>query len=221
VTDDRTNALLDAVDALTKPIRSKVIQDGPIGSGLAGQKTVTIEQAPLLTQLEDAIRATIGKGGSGSLANERNMLNVEALHKATIIRSQIREWAQAVNIEARPPDKTGDILRRWYAAYTLRPTTLDAERFYVRQMETWSGQIEAMFDPPRIHDLPNPCPVCGASEWVNDTDGLRYNRPLIIQFKPDGPDLIQQATGMCRACLKVWSVRELAYAIETNEEETA
>lgn len=221
MTDDRDDPLLIAVEALTKPLRSKVLQDGPIGSGLAGQKTVTIEQSPLLTQLEDAIRGTIGKGGSGSLPNERNMLNNEALHKAIIIRSQVREWAQMVKIEVKPPDRTADVLTRWYATYTLRPKTLDAERFYIRQLETWRTQIENMFDPPRIHDLPNACPVCGATEWVNDTDGLKYNRPLIVQFKPDGPDLIQQATGMCRACLKVWSVRELAYAIETNEEETA
>ena len=219
MSDTKTNLLLEALDSLTLPVRSKIIQDGPVGTGLAGQQTVTVELPPLLQQLDDAIRGTIGIGGSGSLANERNMLNNDALHRFMSISSTIRDWARMVGVEVKPADQPGPTLRKWYVAYTARPTGTDPERFYEHQMTGWATQIRAMFDPHRIYDLPDACPVCGATEWVNDDDGLRYNRPLIVKFKPDGPDMIQQAEGMCRACLQVWSVRELAYAIEHHEVE--
>jgi hypothetical protein len=208
------NTLLEALDALTHPVVSKVIQDGPIGSGLAGQHTVTITLPSLLEQLDEAIRATIGIGGSGSIAHQRNMLNNDALHRFMIISSTIKDWARMVGVEVRPDSQPGPTLRKWYVAYTARPAGTDPERFYEHQMKGWATQIEAMFDPFRIRTLPNSCPVCAATEWISDEDGLKYLRPLIIQFKPDGPDMIQRAKGLCRACLQVWSVRELAYAIE-------
>ena len=204
MTDDRP--LLLAVEALTKPNRTKVIQ---------GTRTVTIKLPPLLDQLEAAILGSIvGIGGSGSLANERNMINGEALFQALKIKAAIRDWCRIVGIDSRPKDKPIDLLPRWYAAYTSRELTLEAERFYCRQLNGWATQITAMFNPLKVHDLPDACPICAATEWVNEKDGLSYSRPLVVTFQPDTPDLITNAQGTCRACLKVWSARELAYEIE-------
>ena len=202
--DDRP--LLLAVESLTKPNRTKVIQ---------GTHTATIKLPALLNQLEAAILGSIvGIGGSGSLANERNMINGEALFQALKIKAAIRDWCRMVGIDTRPKDKPIDLLPRWYAAYTSKEVTLEAERFYCRQLNAWATQITAMFNPPKVHDLPDACPICGATEWINDKDGLSYSRPLVVTFQPDTPDLIINAQGTCRACLKVWSARELAYEIE-------
>ena len=202
--DDRP--LLLAVEALTKPNRTKVIQ---------GTHTATITLPALLNQLEAAIIGSIvGIGGSGSLANERNMINGEALHQALKIKNAISDWCRMVGIDTRPKDKPIDLLPRWYAAYTSREVTLEAERFYCRQLDAWATRIVAMFNPVKVHDLPDACPICAATEWVNEKDGLSYSRPLVVTFQPDTPDLITKAQGMCRACLKVWSARELAYEIE-------
>lgn len=202
MSDDR-NDLLDAVDGLTKPIRNKIIQD---------HGTVTVVLPALLEQLDAAIRQTVGDRGGGALANERSPLNNEALYKATIITSQIRDWARMVGLTPKPADKPWGTLRQWYIAYCN--THRQTDDTYVNQLNNWHNQIVNMFDPPRIHDFPNPCPTCGATSWVNETDGLTYNRPLVITYKPDSTDLIQQAKGMCRACNKVWTARELAYTLE-------
>jgi hypothetical protein len=211
--NDRHDTLLNAVDDLTLPRRTKVMQD---------DKTVTIELPGLLQQLEQAIRGSSNTDtGSGSLANERNPINVDALWKAATINAAIRDWCRLVNVDARPPDKPWELLSRWYVAYTLRNPEEDAGRFYFGQCTKWAHEIEAMLDPPKQLELPDPCPYCGAGEWVNESDGLKYGRPLIIQYKADAPDLVGDAKVLCRACRNVWGAREVAYAIEQKEQDTA
>jgi hypothetical protein len=212
--------LLDNIDLLTLPHRTKVIQDGPIGSGLAGQQTVTVTLPPLLQQLDDAIRGTIGIGGSGSLASQRSMLDGDALFRFAKISSTIKEWARMVGATITADD-AGKTLRAWYVRYTATIHELESERFYEKETAGWVASINAKFNQPRIHDLPDPCPLCGASSWFNPSDGQEYLRPLIVEYRETGPNLIQEAKAICRACATVWGVRELAYAIEGKEEEIA
>jgi hypothetical protein len=213
MTDDRDNPLLDAVDNLTKPIRSKVIQDGPAGTGVAGQTTATVELPPLLDQMLEAIRSSMGGTTSGaSLAHESSPLDTDALFKMMKIASEIRSWCTMAKIT--PTGDPGENLRAWYVAKLATPMDVEHDRFHVKQMTGWAEQIKAKLDPWRERELPDACPLCGATEWWNKADGLRYTRPLIIRYKPDGPDMVQDAKGFCRACAQVWPVRALAYDIE-------
>lgn len=198
------NELLDAVDRLTQPNRSKVIQD---------THTVTLEMPPLLTQLEKAVAGTIGIGGSGSLASERNMLDSDALEKFLRIRQDIVNWAQDVQAEFHRDDPART-LRAWYVAWNARQHELDVERFHLRKCERWIVEIEAKLDPPRIRELPDRCPTCDAFEWFNPRDKHRYLHPLVVEYRPTGPDMIQEASGVCRACDTRWGVRQLAFDIE-------
>jgi hypothetical protein len=202
--------LLDVVDALTLPRTTRHIQSNEAGITC----TTPIEHPPLLDQLDDAIRGTIGIGGSGSLPNERNMLNNEALYKSVLITTLIRDWARGANVEVRPDSKPRDLLRRWYIAFAQKPASREVEGVYLRQMGVWLGQIQTMFDPPRTQDLPGACPTCGAKEWWQD--GQRFPRPLVITFH-EGPDMIDNGKGMCRACEAVFGIRELSYAIDAAE----
>jgi len=216
MTDTETNYLLDALDALTKPIRTKVVQDGPIGSGLAGSQVAKVELPPLLTQLEEAIRGTIGIGGSGSLPNQRNVLDADALYRFSLISSTIRDWARMAGAVVTPDDAVVT-LRDWYVAYSAKSLTLDAEKFYTRQMTGWAKQITDKLNPPRVWDLPDACPVCGSTTYWSKATAEEYPRPLVVEYHETGADLIQQARALCRACEQVWSVRELAYALEQDE----
>lgn len=202
--------LLVNVDKLTLPNRSKVLQDT-----IAGQppRTVSLVRPPLLTQLEDAIGGTIGIGGSGSLPSERNMLDADALYRFTIIKSQIREWALDAHSDVRPHDPAGT-LRAWYVKWAAKPRQISEVKFYRGKTAAWVEQIEAKLDPPRIRELPDRCPECNAFEWFNPADKHRYLHPLIIEYRPTGANMIQEAVGLCRACDKRWKVRELAYEIE-------
>jgi hypothetical protein len=204
MTDDRDNPLLVAVEELTKPQRSKVMQEAVLR---------TVELPPLLIQLRDAIAGSIGIGGSGSLANERNMLDGDALYRFSLISSTIGDWARMAGSTAAKNDPVAT-LQSWYVAYTAKPVELDSERFYLRELRSWAGQIRAKLDPPRSKDLPDACPVCEASTWWRE--GQEYPRPLVVEFR-DGPEMINEAKGMCRSCEQVWTARELSYALEAKE----
>jgi hypothetical protein len=215
MSDDRESPLLEALEALTDPVRTKLIQDGAVGSGLAGQKTVTVELPPLLTQLEEAIRGTIGIGGSGSLAHQRNMLDADALLRFSQISSQIMDWARMAGASVTKGNPVAT-LRAWYAKFTAGSHS--SEVWHTGMMLGWAEQIKEKLDPPRVWDLPDACPVCNASTWTNPTDEQTYLRPLVVEYKPDGPNVIQDAKALCRSCKTVWGVRQLAFELEQAEE---
>lgn len=215
MTDEKHNYLLEAVESLTNPIRNKIVQDGPIGSGLAGTQVVTVELPPLLTQLDTAIRGTVGIGGSGAIASQRNMLDGDALHRFMMISSTIKDWARMVKAPI-----TGDAagtLMSWFARYEDRTADSSGERFYIRQMTGWKASILAKLDPPKVWEQPGACPVCGAETWWSKSTHEEYKFPLIVEYHQTGPNLIQEARALCRACEQVWTVRQLAYELEQAE----
>lgn len=219
MSDEKHNYLLEAVESLVKPIRNKVMQDGPIGSGLAGSQIVLVELPPLLSQLDTAIRGTIGIGGSGSMASQRSMLDSDALHRFMTISSTIKDWCRMVDAVATKDAAKN--LTSWYARYTDRTGSGAGEKFYERQLSSWRAQIIAKLDPPKVWEQPGSCPVCGAETWWSKTTHEEYKFPLVVEYHETGPNLIQEARALCRACEKVWTVRELAYLLEQgNEVET-
>jgi len=220
--NDNDDLLLLAVEALTKPVVSKVIQDGPLGTGLAGQKTVTVKLPSLLEQLEAAIRGTIGIGGSGSLANERNMLDADALYRMVKIATLVHQWAHSFHAEITKGD-VSKTLTAWYIKYRATSPTVASERFYLNKMNAWADEIRTKLNPAKVLLQPGTCPVCGNDTWWSKSTHEEYKYPLIIEYHEIGANLVQEAKAMCRACEQVWTVRELAYALEqaAKEEETA
>lgn len=200
--------LLGAVDALTKPIISRVIQTND--AGITCTEPTKVELPSLLDQLLASIQSSMGGSTSGaSLAFEGAPLNTSALFEAMKITAQIDSWCHAVGIVAT--HQPAHDLRAWYAMTLARPETRE---FETKHLEQWKRTIESLLDPPRQKDLPDACPECGATEWWDPKTGARYHRPLVIRYKPDDPG---DATGMCRACAHVWNARELAFAIEQAE----
>jgi hypothetical protein len=203
------NYLLDAVDELTKPKRTKVLQDDG--------KTTTVTADPLLKQLDESIRSSLGAGSAGGrLAFEGAILNMAALFTAMKISSQIGDWCRLVDV--RPVKDSSNDLRAWYVASLSRDISEGSRKVQVKQLEKWAGQIRALLDPPKEWDLPDACPLCGATEWWDSKTGTKFLRPLIVQYRATGADMIQRAKGLCRACEAVWDVRELAYSLEHAEQ---
>lgn len=191
--------LLDAVDELTLPKRVKVMQDDGV---------VSVSIPPLLTQLDDAVRSSMGGSQAGaSLAFTGSVVNDAALYKLMQIGSQVRDWCRLVGARVDRSD-TGVSLRRWYARF---PDDVSASHETV--LRSWAAAIGSLLDPPRLRELPEVCPVCGASEWWRD--GERFLHPLVVLYRVEDP--VGSARGMCRACEHVWSGRELSYALEQGE----
>lgn len=201
------NELLDAVDALTKPRRSKVVQSK---NGI--ECISTVETPPLLTVLDTAIRETMGGAAGGTLKSQQNILDTDALWRFIRITNMVNDWARNQRTTIAKTD-TAATLRAWYVGYAQEDRDPDVDRFYLTHMRAWAAQIEAKMDPPRVADLPDPCPVCGESTWFSPKTGEEYPRPLVVTWH-EGDVLPDDAKGLCRACDVAFGGRELAYAIE-------
>jgi hypothetical protein len=211
------NYLLLGVEALTKPAKHGEWQDIIQAGVPVGTQKITIELPPLLEQLDGAIRSSMGGAptSGAALAFEGAVLNTAALFTAMKISTQIRDWCRIAKVQ--PVKNTSTNLVNWYIKLDQGPIALEVETFHVKILSSWAKQIKAMLDPPRERDLPDACPVCGATEWWDMKDGKKYPRPLVVRYRPSQEDMIGQAKGICRACATVFGVRELAYEIEQAE----
>ena len=200
--------LLEAVENLINPRKSKVVQQNEAGITC----TSPVDLPSLLDQLELSIQSSMGGSTSGaSLAFEGAPLNTAALFEAMKITSQIGSWCHSAKVIAtRQP--AVDLIA-WHVATLAINQSEQVESSQIKQLGKWAKTIESLLDRPREKDLPDACPVCEASEWWKE--GVRYHRPLIIRYRPDEP--VGNATAMCRACAETWNARELAFAIEEAE----
>jgi len=184
-----TSDLLDAVDALTKPTRSKVIQ---------GDTVTVVNHDPLLRQLEDAVTSAIGNGGGGGSATG-SVINDAALQQLLIIKSQIGDWCRIVGARHDRQDAVRS-LRRWYVAFLGGTGESD---FYVKALRGWAATITDLLDPPKTVPLAGACPVCKAVNWSGPDDTQRAS-PVAVLY--DHADPYRSVRAVCRveSCDAEW-----------------
>ena len=202
-----TSDLLDAVDALTKPTRSKVIQ---------GDVVTVVNHDPLLRQLEDAVTSAIGNGGGGGSATG-SVINDAALQQLLIIKSQIGDWCRPVGARHERADSVVS-LRRWYAGFIGRNIEAD---FYTRTLRGWAATIQDLLDPPKTVPLAGACPVCKAVNWSGPDDTQRAS-PVAVLY--DHADPYRSVRAVCRveSCDAEWvgadAVEELVEEMSETDE---
>lgn len=184
-----TDDLASAVHRLTRESRTKVIQDGV---------TRIIRHEPLLSRLANAVTSSLGSpvGGRGSDLGASNPLNSDALYRASIINSAIQSWCRMAGAEVTRV-MTVD-LEAWAEKYTGDSTS------HERHLADWARDIENLLDPPTPVQILGPCPVCGAGEWTNK-EGDLLQHPIVVMVRVEDAKHLDNATGMCRACSKVWT----------------
>jgi hypothetical protein len=221
------NELLDAVQKLARPYRTKVLQQND-----AGISCITdIEHAPLLLQLRDAVIGGIGKHAGGSAARERIPFDAGALELFDEIAAVINGWYRRLPnaVEER---HINDRLSDWFVDYENRrrggKITLETDLDTTRLVEGWARRIEGMFDPEKTLEVTGACPTCGARYAFDPKSGDQMTA-VVIKYRELGELFFDHATGMCRACTEVWKggsrLRELRYLIDQaetmNEEDAA
>lgn len=179
--------LITAVDALTRPTRTKVIRDD--------NTTVTVDHDPLLVQLEAAITGAVGTDAGNGGQSTGNVLNDAAMYLLVTIGSQIRGWCRDVGV--KPSRRPSDNLRAWMVPALAFPDP----RGFVRMMETWAEQVRSLLDPPKRVPLADPCVACGADKYVTaEGDERRY--PVVVEYDPSV--LHASLRAVCRVCEVTW-----------------
>jgi hypothetical protein len=183
--------LLDAVNALTKPTRTKVIRDD--GS------TVAVSHDPLLIQLADAITSSItGKAGNGGGQSTGNVLNSGALFQASQISSEIGSWCRLARARVIRGDMLGNLIR-WRVAFAGGP---NEETYYTGVLRGWAGTIRGLLNPRGRFQVTEACVICKASTYKDAED---VDRPFPVVVEYDLADPKGTAVATCQACDEQWS----------------
>ena len=200
-----TDPLTVAVHRLTRETRTKVIQDGK-------QPAIVIHEA-LLSRLANAVTSSLGAptSGRGSDLGASSPLNSDALYRSGIIRAAIQSWCRMVGAEVTRV-MTVD-LEAWAEKFKGDSTS------HERHLADWKKEIENLLDPPTPVQVLGPCPACGAEGWTN-AEGHVMRHPVVIHVQIEDAEHLENATGMCRACAKVWTgereIRGMRWELEAS-----
>ena len=157
MSDAQHNALLDAVDLLTKDRNIHTVQEIPSGSGL-WMKRHTETHPPLLVMLIDGTGIT----PSGKSSDPGIPIDADALELWAQIRDIVRLWCKQLVITFDQDELLASV-RRWYQVHANRVraglTSDVIDRDVTRMVEGWVRMIENKFDPPEKREWKASCPA--------------------------------------------------------------
>lgn len=207
-----TDPLLEAVDALAKPVVTHFAQKSDAGKWL---KAHTITRPPLLQQMAEAVMPSGANKANGAptAPNTRSLIDLEALFEFRKMVAAIGSWCRIEDVmpERNPANPVKD-LERWYVARLAR-RDLD-DRFYITQLAGWVRIIRNKLDPPESFTAEIPCPICQTTTWGDMINGGGM-WPIEVKYRLDeDTGHMTEETALCRPCKAVWvghaSVMELA-----------
>lgn len=207
--------LLDAVDALTKPVTvAEWISDGD-------KRTLFRRTDPcLLEQLAARIGSSIeGGNGSRSAARERVPIDVGAFTLLEEIDGMVRAWL--LDFGARPGRlvSTGEALRSWFVFFQASPREPEEVSRHEGRLWGWVQRVEDIVDPPTVEEVTRPCPSCGERRTVQGSgeDAVSVSALRAVWRPSDASSSFAE----CRACGRKWAglsgMRALRVAIDDVE----
>lgn len=190
--------LLEAVDALTKPIADPVWQDELDARGRAkGRRLAMVNRAPRLVQLRQAIASSTGQthAGHSDAAARAGGLNLAAFTLYEDIDGRIRAaWAE---VGDRSKDDPEILLRRWFVhtknLHVSGQLSDSAVMSWRAAINGWVRNIDSMFNPEVVKELKGPCPNCEA-ERFKDRDGVEKSALYLHYSEANEPEAV------CRTC---------------------
>lgn len=155
--------------------------------------TTYAEVLSLLDQLQEAMTANRGSGGSGALAKSPVSLNaVDLWREITTVTTEFWPGRGRPHLAETP---LAQRVQQWAAAAT-NSREPEYERALAEWLTHWSGRIEAMFEPSV--DLAAACPECETAHvWSHD--GVENVKRRALTYN--------QHRASCAACGNVWEGR--------------
>ena len=223
MSENPINDLRDAMDALTKPIRSAIWQDELDRDGQhIGQKLTKHVDQSLLYQLRHAISGDLGSHGGGSkAAHERTPFDVAAFTMYEDIDGRVKSWAADAGMKPSwlPVE---DVLRAWFTVWTIKVIPDQLVDRHTAILIRWAVSINDLLSPPMKQELTAPCPLCGQM-WA--TVGKGEETESVRALWAVWREIRDESYGMCRSCNHMWqgisAMRQLRISIDDQEAEQA
>jgi len=225
MTDNTNNALLEAVDALTRDRTIHTTRLGDDGEWL-GVHSET--HPPLLVMLAEGT----GISRNGGSSDPGIPIDADALEIQAQISDLIRLWCKKLGITF-DASELGHSMRLWYLAHAgahrAGRVSDETDRDVTRMVEGWVRMIEGKFDPPEKREWKLPCPAwtpheseSGEITWVRcnaQRVNVKGNDRFAIELN------ITAWTAECCVCKTPWTgttaLQDLRYESNVWEEEKA
>lgn len=214
---DPIDKLLQTVDKLTVGHTTAVLQDFEDGG-----RVTTIQVPALIGLLRESFYSSTTGSGGGSLPNQRNVLDGDALEKYDKICDDISAAYRSVT-SAHLFSSPETNLRQWFIAFKRNVQAGKvAEEYIFDQLQVWVDWVRVIEDklfPPTTLEVITPCPVC-EQRWAKNGDGDSIPA-IVIEYREPSSDRVNalsKSMAKCRSCDTVWRgdrrLRELAFAID-------
>lgn len=212
--------VLKAVDKLTVLEVTTIWQEFE-----EGPHKTKVTKPSLIRLLREAVASsTSGAGGGGALANQRSVIDGDALDMYGTLCNDTLNAYRGITTAAPfvEPEKN---LRQWFIAVSneFRAGKI-SDTALLEQSQIWFDWVRKIEDklfPPTTLEVIAPCPVEGCGKrWAKN--GANESIPAIIieHRKPSNESVnaLAKSHAKCRACGTVWrgdrKLRELAYEID-------
>lgn len=218
MTDNQHNALLEAVDALTRDRTIHTTRLGDNGEYLGVHSEI---HPPLLTMLKEGT----GKGRNGGSADPGLPIDADALEIQHQIGDLIWLWSKKLGAKFDRDELIWSV-QQWHLAHLnahrAGKVSDELDRDVTRMVEGWVRMVEGKFDPPEKREWKESCPAWKADgeEWVRcdaKRVNVRGNDRFAIELN------ITAWTAECCICGNKWDTRtalqDLRYESNVWEEE--
>ena len=173
---------LQLVHEFTRPHKTTIQRDNG--------HTEYVEVLSLLDQLQEAMTANRGTGGSGALAKSPVSLQAVDIWQ-DIAQITLAHWPGRgrTHLAGTPLPQR---VQQW-AAHAINSRNPHDEQLLTDWLVHWSGKIHALFEPSV--DLASPCPDCEES-YVWTHDGVENVKKRALTYN--------QHRAWCNACGQSW-----------------
>lgn len=161
------------------------------------------DDPPLLDQLQDRIRTTLGDAGTPGANTGGSPIDLTAFDKEREIGKEVRGWIEKLGARPGGDLTLNQLLRSWYLLRMGGVNPVGEDDRYRVTLEKWRTAILDILDPPKqIPYRGQACPLCGESQAVKVVEGDADDAVALWAFlRPAYRE--EGSYGMCKACGQV------------------
>lgn len=161
------------------------------------------DEPPLLEQLQDRIRTTLGDSGTRGANTGGSPIDISAFDKAREIDRDVRYWIEQLGGRPGADLTLTQLVRSWYLLRIGGVTPVGEDDRYRIILEKWATTVRDILDPPeQIPYRGQACPLCGETSAVKTVEGDADDAVALWAFlRPAYRE--EGSYGMCKACNRV------------------
>lgn len=158
------------------------------------------DDAPLLDQLEQRIRSTLGDAGTRGANTGGSPIDIAAYSLHGRIRVHVRGWLRAMGARPGKDLTLTQLMRSWYTLRAAGLNPVGEDEKLRKQLDGWRTAIMDILDPPtQVPYRGQACPICGEKRAQKEVEGVVDDSVALWAvlrpaYRSEG------SYGICRAC---------------------